>query len=471
MIWIEKVIRTISPHVDLEGSPWIDEWENAQRRVFVRTARGFFPLIALGYVFHFYLFDVPNGLSPVEGWAAYRFTGAVLFAVSAAYYFTDISGAKWYKAPAIAATFFLCVSQAFVTYFYPAAPWLYPYVFVLVSVILLRLNAAQSVVFAAACMATFVPVLVRGGIDLATLLSATTIVLVIVAAVRSSYAFEVSNFLLNKQNAAQQQQNLELQQEFSDRIQSFIPSVIARRIREHVATQKSSVLEASLSVLRAEQKLVACLFSDIRGFTQGSKNLTNFVRESVMPEVKAVSEEIDKLEGIPRKIGDLIFAYYDHPSLCENIVRALLSAIQLARRNRDMNETVATIQIKRYILVSSGEAIVGNLGGLDSSVEITALGSPVNFLSRLDDTTKDPKLADLLAPGDIIVSESSFECLATHGVNIDVKRIDLKKIGVSVRDFPETERIYVLRDSASNEAALRGALHSENRDGTRPEAA
>ena len=85
---------------------------------------------------------------------------------------------------------------------------------------------------------------------------------------------------------------------------------------------------------------------------------------------------------------------------------------------------------------------VGNFGGLDSSIEITALGSPVNFLSRLDDLTKAPVLAEKINTGDILLSERTHDLIRKSGVIIDADKINLTKIGLSIRDFPEEAAIY-----------------------------
>jgi len=457
MLWLEQLIKALFPTLELEESPWHSEWEENQRKLFLRIMRVFLPVIAVGYVLHYFLFDKPSGLEPLQAWFEFRMSLASLVSAAFVFYLTGLSKQRWYKLPAIIVTGIACYSQAKVTYYYPAAPWLYPFVFVLGSSLMLRLSALHSLIFSGVTIGFFVPVLVDAGVDLGTLLSASVVICIVVAVTRSSYSFEVTNFLLNKKNAAQQAANLELQREFSDRIKSFIPRVIATRIQARVDEDNASVIEASLNVLRARKKTISCLFSDIRGFTEGSKNLDEFINESVMPEVKASSERIEEFEGIPRKVGDLIFAYFDDDSVNLNAIRSLLAGISLSKMNKAFNETVSRVEIRRYILISSGDAIVGNLGGIDSSVEITALGSPVNFLSRLDDATKDPGLAKELSPGDIVLCENSAAILRANEIQIEMKCVSLSKIEVSIRDFPETERIFVMEPSNKNWEILTSA--------------
>src|SRR5262249_27723994 len=144
--------------------------------------------------------------------------------------------------------------------------------------------------------------------------------------------------------------------------------------------------------------------------------------------------------------GDLIFAYFDfdEPEIC--VENALRSAIEISRLNAEMNETLPPrFQIKRFILLSYGEAVVGNLSGYDSAIEITAIGSPVNFLSRLDELTKTDSLKALLHGGDILITPEMVEKMRQPMPGINLIEIDLKTLWLQVRDFENTEKIFVLR--------------------------
>ena len=219
-----------------------------------------------------------------------------------------------------------------------------------------------------------------------------------------------------------------------------------------------SVLEASVEVLTPKKRNVACLFSDIRGFTEGTKELDVFIKESVIPEVKACSDAVEGFGGIPRKVGDLIFAYFDEDQVELNVLACSAAALAISRINRDMNETATLKRIKRYVLLSCGEALVGNLGGLDSSIEITALGSPVNFLSRLDEATKHRGLAELLKPGDLVLSYEFSKMLAAMVPDVVQTRIDLREVGITLRDFEHVRYVYSVEASDANYTRIVRAL-------------
>ena len=98
--------------------------------------------------------------------------------------------------------------------------------------------------------------------------------------------------------------------------------------------------------------------------------------------------------------------------------------------------------------------MVGNFGGLDSSVEITALGTPVNFLSRVDELTKEQAIAELLQSGDIILSSTAKDTLEPLALPLDLVPLELDKLDLRIRDFPEVRTLYKLTPSPETEALL-----------------
>lgn len=85
------------------------------------------------------------------------------------------------------------------------------------------------------------------------------------------------------------------------------------------------------------------------------------------------------------------------------------------------------------------------MGGNDSSVEITALGSPVNFVARLDELTKQPEIQKVLHIGDIVMSEQMHRLVAEHVPDLLVSELNLAELQVTVRDFAEVQKLYVVQ--------------------------
>jgi class 3 adenylate cyclase len=454
MKWFESLVAYLFPTILIEPEDWRQQWEINQRDSFVSIVRIIFPFASVGYLLHYFLFDKPMGLEPLDHWFRFRTITAAILMLCFVFYLSPLSNGRFYKVPAILMCAALCISQAFVAQWYGLEAWVFCFLFVLASVLIIRTTALYSLAFTLVVIAIQAPILMSANVALSNIVSGAIVTTMITVAIRSTYLAEVRHFLLNQEHNDNQSRINELNIEFSNRIASFIPRVIADRLNAFVNRDRMSVLEASVEALRARKCDIACLFSDIRGYTQGSKRLDSFVNESVLPEVKLCADAVENRSGIPRKVGDLLFAYFDSSSIHLNLLRAVISGVEIARVNEAMNETANEMRIKRYILISCGDAIVGNFGGLDSSVEITALGSPVNYLSRLDDLTKNPKVAELLCPGDLIVCERSVSLLRELGISLCFTPIDLSKLGVEVRDFPETRLIYTLKPSDAHYYAL-----------------
>lgn len=432
-------------------------WEEKERATFTLICRFFFPIAGLLYVGHFYFYDLAMGLEPTQKWFTFRMSVAALSFLTFAFYASPLASSRFHKVPAIITTWVFCYTQSLVTTWWDGTPWLFSFVFTTGAVMVIRSSPLNSIALASLIIATQTPPLIEAGVPLSSIISTGFVCLIVLLVVRTSYMADIRNFVLNQENIAAQKKIIELNIEFADRLRAFIPKVIASRLEDYINQNRLTVLQAAVEVLKARRTNVACLFSDIRGYTQGSKDLDSFVTNSVLPEMKACSDKVEDYAGIPRKVGDLIFAYFDDDSDTKNVMRATIAGMEISRLNQDMNATVTASTIRRYILISTGDAIVGNLGGLDSSIEITALGSPVNFLSRLDDLTKDPAMIELLTPGDLVVCDHTMKLLKKLGAKLETHPIALREIGLTIRDFPETTLVHRIEVNDRNYDQIRAA--------------
>ena len=458
MKWFDNLVAWLFPNILVEGTPWRGMWLEKERASFLLVARPFFALATVIWLAHYFFYDKPNDLQPLGLWLAFRLTMASATLLVFIYYVSPAAKLRGYRVPAVIVCWIICQSQAYVALWHGREAWVFCYILIVACVLGLRMSALKSFLFALLAILTQAPVLREADIPSSYIFTGAILTLGIALVVRASYLFEVRSFLLDQENIASQKKIIELNIEFADRIRSFIPRVIAQRIDRYMDCERMSVLEASIEVLSPKTKQIACLFSDIRGFTSASKDLEHFLRESVLPEVKACTDAIEDFSGIPRKVGDLIFAYFDGENESANLICCAAAAMSVSRVNQAMNATSNSRSIKRYVLLSSGEALVGNLGGLDSSIEITALGSPVNFLSRVDELTKSPVMAQLLNPGDLVLSNEYSNRLSTLLPGLALAKVDLVSLGLSIRDFADVRTLYILAASDSNYERVLRAL-------------
>jgi len=445
---LEKIFAWFFPRLLISGTRWEEAWDLQEWRSFRLVARIVFPIVAVICVMHFYFYDVPMDLKPIARWMTFRFSLASFAFFAFLYYWFNSNVSKYYNLPAVVVLWAICASQGLAMVWYGQETWIFGFILVVASTILLRLSPLGSILFCFVAIGSLIPFYSYAGLGAPDIATGSMVSMTIALLARSSSMSDVQNFLLTQQNTDAQTQIAELSNELADRTRAFVPREIAFRVDNSVSVDRRSVIDAYIEILQPAQKNIACLFSDIRGFTKNSEDLTAFIGESVFPELKACSNAVEDRHGIPRKVGDLIFAYFDSESQVENDARVLASGFEIARINMDFNRTSSSKQIKRYILISCGSAVVGNIGGFDSSIEITALGPPVNFLSRLDEATKVERLASKLETGDLIVSKQFFDrCDLLKSLRWEM--IDLKQIGIVVRDF-STER-YVVRIPYSEE--------------------
>jgi class 3 adenylate cyclase len=261
---------------------------------------------------------------------------------------------------------------------------------------------------------------------------------------RRSMRYEVAELIAYYQKLEIQKALIDSQIELNNQVFAFLPRIIAKRIRTQIDIERRSILEAIDEVLRPREKVVVALFSDIRQFTRKSK-ADGYLREHAMPNIKESTEIIERFGGVPRLVGDLVFAYFDDDDTRVNLQAALNAAVDLMRMNEQRNRAagVTEAEVRRFPLISIGRAIVGNVGGSGSAREITALGSCINKLSRLDELTKLAHFASHFEDC-IIMTREAGEVTRHLYPERNVQRWDLADIGLAIRDFPEDLEIYVI---------------------------
>ena len=447
--FLQSIFALFNPSRLLDGYPWRAIWEARERRLVIVTSQAWFILATLAYAAHYYFFDRNQQLQPPQFWLFFRVSMACVLLGTALLYaspWIDVLG-RFYRVPSAIVMWLMAYTQALVTLWYSVDAWAFCFVFVLVSLLILRMSVLASLGYILlVCISVWSP-LQQAGLPNNYLISGATVTMALMIAFKASHFSGIRSFLLEQRSLRQQREVIELRMEIADQIRLLIPKVIAKRIERLVGETSFGVRKAVNKALQPQQKSVVCLHSDIRGFTQATQHSEDFLAQAVIPEITAMNQIIDDLEGVPRKIGDLVFAYFDHADQRKNAVIGLIAAIKLSLITQNVNQSTVLPPIRRYVLLASGSAWVGNMGGNDSSVEITALGSPVNFVARLDELTKQPEIQKVLQIGDIVMSEQMYRLLQGQMPDLVVSKLNLASLAVSVRDFPQVTQLYVVQPS------------------------
>lgn len=145
--------------------------------------------------------------------------------------------------------------------------------------------------------------------------------------------------------------------------------------------------------LGGEKREITILFSDIRGFTTLSEQLSpeelvGLLNEYLSPMTRIVMDERGTLD---KYIGDAVMAIYNAPLNVEaHAAHACRTALKMLEQLKLLNrayESRGLSSIDIGIGINTGDAIVGNMGA-DFRFDYTAIGDNVNLASRLEGLNK-----------------------------------------------------------------------------------
>jgi adenylate cyclase len=181
--------------------------------------------------------------------------------------------------------------------------------------------------------------------------------------------------------------------------QRYFAPDLAKQIAEHGEEVK----------LGGDKKSVVIFFSDIRGFTSMSENMTPEDVATLLGEYFNEMVEIVFRHGgtLDKFIGDAIMALWGAPLASpDDADKAMQAAIEMQRALIPLNEhwkTTGKPEIAIGIGINFGEVFAGNIGS-EQRMEYTVLGDAVNTASRL---------CSKAGRGEIMISEPLFQRLKT----------------------------------------------------------
>ncbi|WP_198141199.1 adenylate/guanylate cyclase domain-containing protein [Verrucomicrobium spinosum] len=163
------------------------------------------------------------------------------------------------------------------------------------------------------------------------------------------------------------------------------------------------------TTLKGQKKVVAVLFSDVRGFTSMSESMeaADMVRQLNEYLNQMVAAVMQNRGIVDKFIGDAVMALWgtvrsdgDEANAVNAVRAALTMRASLAKLNNEWKERgIASFQIG--IGIHQAEVVAGNIG-CDSpheKMDLTVIGDGVNLASRLEGVTKEYGV-------DLVVSEA-----------------------------------------------------------------
>jgi adenylate cyclase len=185
-----------------------------------------------------------------------------------------------------------------------------------------------------------------------------------------------------------------------EKVEQMLRKVVSPDIMEKLLTTDTETLK------HGEQRDVAILFCDIRGFTEMSEATS---AEEVILFLNTffseLSEIVSRYNGIINKfMGDAILAVYstEHPAWA--IDNAMATALDIAKRVSQLKLPDGS-PAEAGVGIHFGRVVAGTIGS-DQRYEYTFLGDAVNTASRLEGLSK--RLGHT-----IIVSAAAYQMLSS----------------------------------------------------------
>ena len=156
--------------------------------------------------------------------------------------------------------------------------------------------------------------------------------------------------------------------------------------------EKMSLNPAQYSMAPKQAELTI-LFSDVRGFTSISEQLSpDDLRDYINQYLSQMSECISEQEGtLDKFIGDAVMAFWgapvEKPGHALAAVNAALDMLQASAKLSQKFQARGWPALSIGIGLNSGEVRVGDMGS-DKRRAYTVMGDPVNLASRLESLTK-----------------------------------------------------------------------------------
>ena len=173
------------------------------------------------------------------------------------------------------------------------------------------------------------------------------------------------------------------------------------------------------------------LFSDIRGFTNFSENLSPAeLAEVLNAYLSTMTHIVQHQRGtIDKYIGDAIMAFWNAPvDLADHATRAVQTALDMQAALPQLNQEFAAHgwpEVKIGVGVNTGRMSVGNMGS-EFRMAYTVMGDAVNLGSRLEGITKQYGVG-------ILVTQPTVEADPVHAfMKIDDVRVKGKETPVAI---------------------------------------
>lgn len=207
-------------------------------------------------------------------------------------------------------------------------------------------------------------------------------------------------------------------------------------------------------MLVGEDRILALLFSDIRGFTTISERMRpNEVVESLNAYFELMVDIIMRNRGVVDKyMGDAIMAFYGAPERTRHEAsEAVQSAFEMLEALKDFNVWQAQRgrpEFRIGIGINYGVVTVGNIGS-EKKMDYTVIGDMVNIGSRLEGLTKVYDQPIIISESVAKKIEKQFPCRLIDRVIVKGKTAGIGIYTSRKELSPEEQHAWQLHEEAA----------------------
>lgn len=207
-------------------------------------------------------------------------------------------------------------------------------------------------------------------------------------------------------------------------------------------------------MLVGEDRILALLFSDIRGFTTISERMRpNEVVESLNAYFELMVDIIMSNHGVVDKyMGDAIMAFYGAPERTRHEAsEAVQSAFEMLEALKDFNVWQAQRgrpEFRIGIGINYGVVTVGNIGS-EKKMDYTVIGDMVNIGSRLEGLTKVYDQPIIISESVAKKIEKQFPCRLIDRVIVKGKTAGIGIYTSRKELSPEEQHVWQLHEEAA----------------------
>lgn len=207
-----------------------------------------------------------------------------------------------------------------------------------------------------------------------------------------------------------------------NRSKEKVKSAMGKYMSEDV--MKRVIMNIDNLGLGGKKANVTVLFSDIRGFTSMSENMSAQQVSEILNEYFTEMEPIiTKYNGIINKfIGDAVMAIFGEPIQDKNHpINAVKCAYEMLLKVKELQKKWALEgkpKIEIGIGINTGDVFVGNIGSINR-MEYTVIGDTVNLASRLESYNKIYKTK-------MLISSSTYEETKNYVDVIKISNVEIR---------------------------------------------